>query len=186
MLCLIVGAGAVVLLRGPKTAVIPGSPDRQGAARPAPGSTDDHADASTTLLQRLASALRHGSVREVTALAAPGDRRARSELATLRHNVRALGIVDLSMRYVDADEGRLSLARQKTAGGDAWIGQVQLAWRLRGFDRHDSRMEVPVTFRQDGDRTSFVAARRGQCDVSYETLGMTHSGVPEYPVPEPA
>lgn len=32
----------------------------------------------------------------------------------------------------------------------------------------------------------FTPPRRGQTDVSYETLGMTHSGVPEYPVPEPA
>lgn len=162
MLCLFVAAGAVVLLHRPQTAVVPGRHGTPGAARPAPGSTDDRAEASTAVLQRLVSALRHGSVRQVAALAAPGDDRARAELMTLRHNVRALAITDLSMRYVDEDEGRLSLARQKALGGDAWVGQVQLSWRLRGFDRHDSRMELPVTFRQDGARTSFVTARRGR------------------------
>jgi len=162
VLCLFVAAGAVVLLHRPQTAVVPGRHGTPGAARPAPGSTDARSEASTAVLQRLVSALRHGSARQVAALAAPGDDRARVELMTLRHNVHALAITDLSMRYVDEDEGRLSLARQKALGGDAWVGQVQLSWRLRGFDRHDSRMELPVTFRQDGARTSFVTARRGR------------------------
>jgi hypothetical protein len=162
VLCLLAGAGAVVLVHRPQTAVVPRRHDRQTAARAAPGSIDDRADASTALLQRLASALRDGSVRQVAALAAPGDRRARSELATLRHNVHALGITDLTMRYVEEDEGTLSPARQEALGGDAWVGKVRLSWRLRGFDRHDSRMEIPVTFRATGARTSFVTARRSR------------------------
>lgn len=32
----------------------------------------------------------------------------------------------------------------------------------------------------------FTPARRGQTDVSYETLRMQHSGVPKHPVPAPA
>ncbi len=32
----------------------------------------------------------------------------------------------------------------------------------------------------------FTPARRGQTDVSYEALWMEHSGVPKYPMPEPA
>jgi hypothetical protein len=32
----------------------------------------------------------------------------------------------------------------------------------------------------------FTPARRGQTDVSYETLGKRHSGIPEYPVALPA
>jgi hypothetical protein len=159
-LCLVV-AGAVVLLHRPQTAVVPDRPDRRGAARAAPGSSADRADASTALLQRLVPALQRGSTRQVAALAAPGDHRALSELVSLRHNVRALGITDLRMRYVDKGGGRLSLAPQRPSGGAAWVGKVQVSWRLRGFDRHDSRTEVPVAFRQDGARTSFVTARRG-------------------------
>ena len=92
-------------------------------------------------------------------LAAPGDPDAARELTTLRANIHTLGIQDLSLRYVDEDEGRLTADQQRTFGDRAWVGDVQLGWRLGGFDAHDSRMEVPLTFVETSKGAAFVSAR---------------------------
>jgi hypothetical protein len=95
----------------------------------------------------------------VLALAAPGDPAARRQLADLFANVRALRIEDLSLRYVDEDAGRLSPAQERRAGGQAWVGDVQLGWRLGGYDRADSHVETTMTFARTGRGAAFVSAR---------------------------
>lgn len=149
-----------LLLRGPETAVIP-SPQRSGGSATGPGDegADSRADDAGVLLDRLVSALRDGSRADLLALGAPGDEAAASELADLRHNVRAMGVTDLSMRYVDEDDGRLTAGQQRRFGDRAWVADVQLAWRVDGFDVHDSRLEVPVTLLETRRGAAFVSTR---------------------------
>ena len=157
---LAVVVASYLLLRGPETAVIP-SPQPSGGSATGPGDegADSRADDAGVLLDRLVSALRDGSRADLLALAAPGDEAAASELSDLRHNVRALGVTDLSMRYVDEDDGRLSTGQQRRFGDRAWVADVQLTWRVGGFDVHDSRLEVPVTLLETRRGAAFLSTR---------------------------
>ena len=162
ILLLVVTAVAVTvaLLRRPQEAGT-ASP-RPGAGTPGATRTPDvRADAAAALLARLGERLRDGSRRQVTALAAPGDRSAARELGTLRDNVRAAGITDLSFRYVSQDP----VATAGRAPGE-WVGRVQMSWRFRGFDRSVSVLELPVAFRDDGARAGFVTARQPDRDAT--------------------
>ena len=149
-----------LLLRGPETAVIP-SPQPSGGSATGPGDegADSRADHAGRLLDRLVSALRDGSRADLLALAAPGDEAAASELSDLQHNVRAIGVTDLSMRYVDEDDGRLTVDQQRRFGDRAWVADVQLTWRVDGFDIHDSRLEVPVTLLETRRGAAFLSTR---------------------------
>jgi hypothetical protein len=144
----------VVLTRGDKVAVIP-----HHQAQSHGQSTATREAISARLLQRLTAGLEQGKRRQILRLAAPGDRAARTELAAILHNVRALGIAGLSMRYVDEDAGALSLADQQRLGGNAWVGDVQLGWRLGRFDKVDSNLEVTLTFARAPRGAAFVSAR---------------------------
>lgn len=150
----------VVLVRRPQTAVLPGSP-AASASTSAQGTDDDsdsRGDAASALLARLVGDLRDGTG-DIADLAAPGDPAAVRELRTLRANVRALGLTGLSMRYVDEDSARVDPAEQQRLGGQAWVGDVQMAWRIGGWDARDSRLEVTMTFVQTADGARFVSAR---------------------------
>ncbi len=163
----VVVVAAVLLVHRPQRAVLPS--DRPGAGRSEPGSTDPadrRADAAAALLDRLAARLESGSRAQVSALAAPGDGRARRELATLRDNVRALGVTGVSLRYVEED------AAAAGTTGRTWVGDVQVGWRLRGFDRHEAHRDVALTFREDGARARFVTARRGTAGQDATPLWM--------------
>lgn len=116
--------------------------------------------AANALLERLPALLATGTSAQVASLAGLGDRRAARELNDLAANVRALRVSHLSLRYVDEYAGTLSVAQQRILGPRDWVGDVQVAWRLAGFDRHDSHLEVPVTFRDRGSSAAFVTARR--------------------------
>lgn len=164
MLCLVVAAvTAVVVARRPQDAVLPGDSHRSGSTADA---DDARADAASGLVERLAPLLEHGTRSQVTGLAASGDRRAAAELATLRDNVRSVGITGLSMRYVDEKADGPSGGQGRHLGSGAFVGEVQMAWRVGGFDRHDSRMEVPLVFREQGSRVGFVTARGLSGDAS--------------------
>ncbi len=153
----------------------PGDPeDTGGAARSAPpetaasgsaapwsasGSARDRAAAA--LVQRLQQRLSPNPRRQVTELAAPGDRPARRELSTLRSNVRALRVVDLDLRYLRDDTGRLTSAQLAALPVGGWVGEVRLRWRLRDFDERASVHVLPVIFATRGGRTTFLTARSG-------------------------
>ncbi len=123
--CLAVVAGGILLAgRGPETAVLP----------PAGPSTSTGADAGdgTRGGRRRGPAragsptrLRDGSRADVVALAAPGVPGAARELAALRANVRALGLTDLSLRYVDEDDASPTTGPARALGDRAWVGDVQ-------------------------------------------------------------
>lgn len=149
--CASVG-GALLLERRPQRDVLPDRAEGRGSATDrTPGSEEAHAKAATALLGRLSVRLERGTREEVVAMGA--DQRAGLELDTLRRNVRDLGVTDLSMRYLHDDAAPPSAAEQ------AWVGEVRLRWRIRGFDAHHSELAVPVTFEKAGDQARFVTAR---------------------------
>lgn len=159
MLSLLVG-GAIVALSHRRQE----PPDRPrpatGAAAPRQDTEEERrADAAGPLLARLADRLEHGTRKQVVALAAPGQASAARELATIRSNIRTLRITDLSLRYEGQDAGRVLPAQQRSLGGGAWVANVQISWRLRGFDAHDSHLESTLTLVRRGNNAAFVSAR---------------------------
>ena len=114
---------------------------------------------ATALLVRLRAALSAGSRSRAVTLAAPGDPAARSQLAALAHNAAALRLTDLGFRYVDEDPGALSANAQRPLHGRGFVADVQLSWRIEGFDAHPSDQEVSLTLETGKKRASFVSAR---------------------------
>jgi hypothetical protein len=159
VLSLLLGGTVYLVVRGPDHATLPADRPSGGPGGREQDEADLRADAAAGLLERLAERLEHGTREQVVALAAPGQRAAAQELTTIRSNVRALGVTNLSLRYVDEDGGRVDPTQQRALGGRAWVGNVQVRWRLRGFDRADSRMETTLTLVRSGSRAAFVSAR---------------------------
>ena len=159
MLSLLLGGTVYLVVRGPDHATLPADRPSGGPGGREQDEADRRADAAAGLLERLAERLEHGTREQVVALAAPGQRAAAQELTTIRSNIRALGVTNLSLRYVDEDGGRVDPTQQRALGGRAWVGNVQMRWRLRGFDRADSRMETTLTLVRSGSRAAFVSAR---------------------------
>jgi hypothetical protein len=160
VLCLVAGLAAFLLVDRPEQARLP-APGPRGDAGAA-----TREDAAAALLGRLASSLEHGTRAQAVALAAPGSASARRELGAIFDNVRALRITDLAMRYVDEDAGRLGAAAQRRLGGDAWVGDVQVGWRIKGFDRADSHLETTLIFARTARGAAFVSAGGGYGDVT--------------------
>ena len=164
-------AGVVALVRAPQEAVLPpGSPSASGPSgstgSAAEDDTDTRGDAAAALLDRLSDALETGSPADVRALAAPDDPGAARELAAVRANVRSLGLVDLSMRYVDEAGGRITEDQQRAFGDRAWVADVQVGWRVRGFDAAKSTREVPLTLVETPRGAAFVSARSNSSEAS--------------------
>lgn len=96
------------------------------------------------VLRKLTSAITGGDRSDYDALIDPGSEKFTPKAVQVYKNLRALPIATLSMRYVD--DGSLSLERRKQlGGGSAWVAEVEVAWRLRDYDRQAVRMIVPVT-----------------------------------------
>ena len=144
-------AGALYLLRDGDPAIAPQAPDEQngsvdaGAAREA---------AAVDFLFELSEALGSGTREEAIALAAPGGKAAARSLGYIFDNVNGLGIDDLSMRFVDENAGRVS----GSAGSEAFVADVELAWRIGGFDEGISQMEVSMTLAESSGGAAFVSA----------------------------
>ncbi len=128
--------------------VPPGSPGQQAAR------TRD--DAAAELVNALQTRLRAGDRSAAIDLAAPGDAEARAELRTIFDNVRQLRLTELTLRYVDEDTG--------VGGGDTFGADVQLSWRIAGFDSSASRMEVQLLLTQTPRGAAFVSARTAAGD----------------------
>ena len=154
MLCVVAGVVGYLLTR-PQQAVLPGP--HPGSSQGATGSALD--DAASGLVTKLADRLAHGSRAEVLALAAPGRDSARRELADLYANVHALRIRDLSLRYVDDEPGRLDAAAERRLGGRAFVADVQLGWRIAGYDQHVAHQDTTLTLARTAGGAGFVTAR---------------------------
>jgi hypothetical protein len=129
-------------------------------------SSDARGDAASSLLGRLAADLQGRSAAGLAPLAGPGHAAAVAELRALRHNVRALGLTDLSMRFVEDGTDQLSASQRRALGPQVWVARVQLTWRVGGFDEHRASREVALTLRDSGSHERFVTARRGYGDPS--------------------
>jgi len=125
---------------------------------PASGGVTAREDLAGELLNRLAADLTSGTRPDVVAMAPRENKDAARSAGAIFDNVRALGITNLSLRYIDADEGRLSAAENEALGGKAWVADVQVGWRIGQFDVATSQMEVSFTFAQTRDGVAFVSA----------------------------
>ena len=144
-------AGALYLLRDSDPEITPQPPDTQN------GSVDERAAreaAAADLLLDLSEALDSGTRQDTIALAAPGEKAAARSLGYIFDNVNELGIAELSMRFVDENAGRVSAS----AGSEAFVADVELAWRIEGFDEGISEMEVSLTLVDSGAGAAFVSA----------------------------
>jgi hypothetical protein len=160
-------AVTVVVLRRPHSAVLPGTGARGGAARPgADVSSDARGNAASSLLGRLTADLQRRGRVDLTPLVGAGHTASSAELGALRHNVRAMRLTDLSMRYVEDGTDQLSAGQRRALGPHAWVATVQVSWRVGGYDVHRSTREVALTLRDTGTRELFVTARRGYGDPS--------------------
>jgi len=140
------------LTTGTESAVLPTTPpESPHASREA---------AAAELLTDLAEALQDGDREQLRELAASTPR-ARREIADLGANVRNLEIVDLSMRYLDENEGRSVSGLPARLRDKAWVGDVQLSWRLADHDESPANLEVGLAFLETADGAAFVSARGG-------------------------
>ena len=152
MLVLVLGGVGYALTTGTETAVLPTTPsDSPSASREA---------AAGELLTDLVGALQSGDEARLRELAAPTPQ-ARREIDDLAANVRNLEIVDLSMRYLDENEGRSINGVPARLRDRAWVGDVQLSWRLADHDESPANLEVGLAFVETEDGAAFVSARGG-------------------------
>lgn len=109
---------------------------------PPPARTSDAADpaAAAETLTALQDAIRAGDASAAADLGA--DARSRDLLTAVVTNAGALGLTDVTLRYV-TETGR-------TTGADGWDGQVAVTWRVDGHDAASARTELPVSFAGHG------------------------------------
>lgn len=111
-------------------------------APPPATSTSDVADpaAAAETLAALQDAIDGGDPSTAAGLGA--DASSRDLLSAIVANAEALGLGDVTLRYV-TETGR-------TRGSDAWDAQVALTWRIDGHDPASARTELPVSFAAHG------------------------------------
>lgn len=150
VLVLVLGGVGYALTTGGETAVLPPTPSESpGASREA---------AAAALLTDLVDALQDDDPARLRQLAAP-TASARREMADLAANVRTLEIEDLSMRYLDENEGRAVRGLPPRLRDKAWVGDVQLSWRLAEHDESPANLEIGLAFLETQDGAAFVSAR---------------------------
>lgn len=121
-----------------------------------------HAQDAQRALDRLAGAVDHHRPGQVAGLAGSAYPRL---LGQILANARALGARDLSLRYVTTAQSVLPVAQQQRYGADAWVGSVDIGYRLP-MDTSDTHMEIAVTFQPGGPAGARIAAIGGHGDRS--------------------
>lgn len=131
-------------------ALLAGGCSKDDYVAPPPVATGDVADAAgaADTLADLQEAIRDADGPAAADLGA--DAAARDLLTAVVANADALGLADVTLRYV-TETGR-------THGDDAWDGQVAVSWRVDGIDEASARIELPVSF---ADRGATIAAIGG-------------------------
>lgn len=121
-----------------------------------PGNSVVRATAARDTIADLDQALRRGDRVAAADLGIAGSRDLLSEVVD---NVATLDLVDLSLRFV---EDRSSVAPQDDVGfgPGAWIGTVEVAYRIRGWDERVTEVETPMTF-VPGENGQLIAAIGG-------------------------
>ncbi|MFC5728378.1 MULTISPECIES: hypothetical protein [Nocardioides] len=85
------------------------------------------------------------------------DVEATERLAAIAKNATALGLTDITFRYV-AETG-------STSDDGVWDGMVAVTWRHEGFDEASARVEIPFSFAEAGDRIAGVGGQRHRLPV---------------------
>lgn len=101
------------------------------------------ADAAQHTLSRLVDGLRHGDGAAVARLGTPG---ARGLMAGISANAKSLRLRQVSMRYVDEQDGALTAGEQRRLGDDAWVGAVDVTYRIPGYDPSATHLETSFVF----------------------------------------
>jgi hypothetical protein len=105
---------------------------------------------ATDTLDRLSRLLTRGSASQLRAFTADDAPRSRRLVDALFHNVRALRMRDLDLRYVDEDTAAVARSARR------WSADVEVSWRLAGVDARVNDLEVRFTFARHGDRAVLV------------------------------
>lgn len=130
------------------------SPDEYVAPPPEQGTEVADAATAADTLASLQDAVVAGDGAAASDLAT-GD--ARPLLASVATNAEAIGLTDVTFRYV-TETGR-------TSGTDAWDGLVALTWRVDGFDEASARAEIPMSFADGGRRIAAISDQTGRLPV---------------------
>ncbi len=127
---------------------------------PTAGATpaDARAVAAQRTIAELADAL---SGPDPAAAADLGTGEGRRILEAMAGNIGVLGLRDLALRYVDAPAAALDDADRTAYGSKAWVGNVELGYRLADWDQSATRMEVAVVFVPDDDGRQLIASIGG-------------------------
>ncbi len=121
--------------------------------KPPADNTNARAAAATRTLDALASAVRSPRSGDPGRLAAPGGS---GVVRGFVRNAHALGVRDLSLRYVDGGIGAVTGAQERRFGGRAWVGAVEAGYRLSA-DPGSTHMEVAFTFVADHGRARILS-----------------------------
>lgn len=123
-------------------ALVAGGCSKDEYVAPPPTTTSDIADpaAAADTLAALQDAIDDGDAAAAADLGA--DAASRDLLSAAVANAEALGLGDVTLRYV-TETGH-------TSGSDAWDAQVALTWRIDGQDAASARTELPVSFAGHG------------------------------------
>lgn len=111
------------------------------------------AGAAAAAVQDLVRALEAGDGEAAAGLAPADDADAGDLLTAVADNARAIGLGELSARYVD-EVGAV-------AQDGSWIAAVDLSWAVDGFDREPAQAEVLVAFAPDDDGVAITGLGGG-------------------------
>lgn len=123
---------------------------------------------------------------DAAAASAVGVAAARQQLAAMAANVRALGLTDIALRFVDT--AALDATAISDYGPDAWGATVEVRYRLPGWDNDVARVEAPfvlvpgidgprvVAIGGAGGRTPLWMAGPVRVDAGPRTLVISRSG----------
>ncbi len=162
-LVLVISLLVTFALLGLGLAVIAGADDdtRSGAAPdPRLAEQTDRQAASVALLRRQQSAVRRDAPRAYAATWAAADaaqRRARAVYV----NLEELGVDRFSPRLLANTLGGVSVERRPDFGVDAWTADVEVSWRIGGFDRRPATSTVTYTFVEGAAGRASVAEISG-------------------------
>jgi hypothetical protein len=123
-------------------ALIAGCTDTVSVPPPKPSldNSSTRGAAAQHTLDRLVDALRHG---RPSAVATLGNQ---ALMDGIFANARALRLRQLSMRYVDEQDGALTAEERQRLGNDAWVAAVDVTYRIPGYDPSATHLETSFIF----------------------------------------
>lgn len=153
----VVGALTLSFVAGPNPAVRPATVGGAPADEGFPGNAMTKRDGlARETLRRQEQALNAAEKPAYLHTWDSGLDASRRRAASVYENLEALHANVSSTRYMAHTIGELPLRQQSRLGGTAWTAQVQLSWRLDGFDDRHALATLMYTFVQRGDAAYVV------------------------------